>query len=84
MIMPGLSLRSWATIVSVGLVVALVRVEEGRVARARQRAGELALAASNARAEGDSTRQVGAKNERLARLLRDSLRLAERLVVQKA
>jgi hypothetical protein len=83
MIMPGLSLRSWVTIVSVGLVVAVVRVEEGRLARARQQAGELALEASNARALADSTRRVDGLDTRVARVLGDSLRLMERLVVQK-
>jgi hypothetical protein len=83
MIMPRLSLRSWATLLSVALVVAVVRIEEGRVASARQRATTLALEASNARAERDSTRRVGALDGRVARLLHDSLRLAERLVVQK-
>jgi hypothetical protein len=29
MIMPGLSLRSWASILSVGLLVVVVRIEEG-------------------------------------------------------
>jgi hypothetical protein len=81
--MPGLSLRSWATIVSVALLVAVVRIEEGRLAGARQRTGELALEASNVRAERDSTRLVGAGSERVQRLLRDSLQLAERLVIQK-
>jgi hypothetical protein len=84
MIMPGLSLRSWATLLSVALVVAVVRIEEGRVARARQQAGEYALQAANAHAEGDTTRRVDDLNARVARVLGDSLRLVERLAVQQA
>ena len=84
MFMPGLSLRSWVVIASVSLLVMAVRGEEGRIARAKQRASEYALEASNARAERDSTRQVGNGDDRVARVLRDSLRLAERMVVQKA
>lgn len=83
MITPRMSLRSWATIVSVTLVVVVVRIEEGRIATAHQRTRKLALEASNVRAERDSTRLVGASNERMARLLHDSLRLVERLVVQQ-
>lgn len=82
--MPGLSLRSWAAILSVALVVAVVRIEEGRVARARQRMGEYALQAANTRAERDSTRRVEGLNGRVARVLGDSLRLVERLLVQRA
>ena len=43
MIMPQLSWRSWATIVSVVLLVGVVRIEEGRVARAHRRVGDYAL-----------------------------------------
>jgi hypothetical protein len=42
MIMPRLSLRSWATILSVVLLVAVVRIEGGRVVRARQHMGDYA------------------------------------------
>jgi len=84
MIMPRLSWRSWATIVSVVLLVVVVRIEEGRVARAHRRVGDYALQAANSRAERDSTRRVDGMNARVARVLGDSLRLFERLVVQKA
>jgi hypothetical protein len=84
MIMPGLSLRSWATILSVALVVAVVRIEEGRLARARHHVSDLALQAANTRAEGDSTRRVDVVSTRVGSLIGDSLRLVERLLVQRA
>jgi hypothetical protein len=83
-IIPWLSLHSWATILSVALLVAVVRIEEGRVGWARQRMGEYALQAANTRAELDSTRRVDGVNARVARVLGDSLRLLKRLVVQRA
>lgn len=82
--MPRMSLGGWLAVLSVALVVAVVRIEEGRVARARQRMGEYALQAANTRAEHDSTRRVDGVNARVARVLSDSLRLVERLVVQRA
>lgn len=70
-----------------GLVLALmvtVRVEEGRVQSARGKAAELALQAANVKAERDSTRDVALTRQKVAELLGDSLRVAERLVVQGA
>jgi hypothetical protein len=64
MIMPGLSLRSWATIVSVALLMAVMRIEEGRAARARQRMRDSALQTANSRAKCDSTRRVDGLNAR--------------------
>lgn len=84
MMMPGMSLRSWVAIVSMALMVVVIRIEEGRVARVRQRMGEYALQAANARAEHDSTRRVDGLNAGVVRLLGDSLRLVERLVAQRA
>lgn len=77
MIMPRLSLRSRAAIVSVFLLVAVVRIEEGRDARARLRMGKDAMEAANTRAERASTRRVDALNARVARVLGDSPRLVD-------
>jgi hypothetical protein len=74
---------SWVAVV--GLAIALVvtvRVEEYRMQRAREQAAELAMRASNVAAERDSTRDVAMTNRRVAGLLGDSLRMAERMVVQ--
>jgi hypothetical protein len=79
-----LSVHTWIAVVAVTVAMAVVRIEEGRVARARRSVSDLALQAANARAEGDSTRRVGVLSARVARQLRDSLRLVERLVVQRA
>lgn len=76
---------SWMALM--GLVLALmvtVRVEEGRVQSARGKAAELALQAANVKAERDSTRDVALTRQKVAELLGDSLRVAERLVVQGA
>lgn len=70
-----------------GLLVALVvtvRVEEGRVGKARDRVAELALQATNVAAERDSTRDVAMAERAVARVLGDSLRITERRVVQIA
>ena len=79
-----LSVHTWIVILAVTATMTVVRIEEGRVARARQRVSDLALQAANTRAEGDSTRRVGDLSARVARQLGDSLRLVERLVVQRA
>ncbi|HEX5970489.1 MAG TPA: hypothetical protein VFY85_01100 [Gemmatimonadaceae bacterium] len=76
---------SWMAVA--GLIVALaltVRVEEHRLDRAERRAQALALQAVNVAAERDSTRNVATTSRRIAELLGDSLRVAERLVVQGA
>src|SRR6185437_5941838 len=72
-----------------GLVIALsaalaltIHVERGRVTAARQQASNIALAASNAAAERDSTRLFARATSTLASLLGDSVRLYERRVVQ--
>jgi hypothetical protein len=57
-------------------------VENHRVASARERVRTAALAALNAAAERDSTRDVASSNRAAAELLGDSLRVAERLVRQ--
>jgi hypothetical protein len=70
-----------------GLALALVvtvRVEERRVERERERVAALALQAANTAAERDSTRDVALTARKVARMLGDSLRIAERLVVQEA
>jgi hypothetical protein len=68
-----------------GLFVTLavtVRVEEHRLGRERERVTALALQAGNVAAERDSTRNVAVSERKVAELLGDSLRVAERLVVQ--
>ena len=77
--------QSWMAVLGLALALMLtVRVEEGRVARARGRVTELALEAANVTAERDSTRGAALTARSVARLLGDSLRIAERLVVQRA
>lgn len=74
---------SWMAVA--GLIVALaltVRVEEHRLDRAERRAQVLALQAVTVAAERDSTRNVATTSRRIAELLGDSLRVAERLVGQ--
>jgi hypothetical protein len=68
-----------------GLALALVvtvRVEERRVERERERVTALALEAANVAAERDRTRDIARTEGKVAKLLGDSLRVAERLVVQ--
>ena len=72
MILPVLSLRRLETIPSVAEVVAVVRIEEGRVARARQRMRDSALHAANTRAKRDSTRRADGLNARVARIFGNS------------
>jgi hypothetical protein len=83
-IITRISLRIWATILSMAILMVVVRIEEGRLARARQRVNDLALQAANTHAEGDSTRRVDVVSPRVGSLIGDSLRLVERLVVQRA
>jgi hypothetical protein len=59
-------------------------VKERQLVKERARAAVLALAAENANAERDSTREVALENERVAGLLGDSLRMVEKRVVQLA
>lgn len=75
---------SWMAVA--GLLVALaltVRVEEYRLEKEQRHVQALALQASNVTAERDSTRNVAASVRKVAELLGDSLRVAERLAVQK-
>jgi hypothetical protein len=65
------------------LLVAVVRVAEGRVMQARQRVVGYALQTANAHAQDDSSRRIRDLNADVAHLLRDSLQLVERLVVQR-
>lgn len=74
---------SWMAVA--GLLVALaltVRVEEHRLGKAERQVQALALHAVKAAAERDSTRDVAATSRKVADLLGDSLRVAERLMVQ--
>ena len=74
---------SWMAVLGLALALAVtVRVEESRVGRARERVTALALEATNVAAERDSTRNVAMMERKVARLLGDSLRIAERRVVQ--
>jgi hypothetical protein len=80
---------SWMTGWMAGLALAVallatVRVEERRVGKEKARVTTLALQAVNATAERDSTRDVALRNAEVAAQLGDSLRIAERLVVQVA
>ena len=76
---------SWMAVLGLALaLVVTVRVEEGRVGKERARVTELALQAANVTAERDSTRDVALTERKVAEVLGDSLRLAERLVVQAA
>jgi hypothetical protein len=61
---------------------ASIEVEQLRVNTARKHAEVVALAASNLAAERDTTRDAAVGNERLSEILRDSLRLVERRIVQ--
>ena len=74
---------SWmAGLALLAALVLTVRIEEGRVRKEQGRVAELALAASNAMAERDSTRDAAVGSRAVAELLGDSLRIAERRVVQ--
>ena len=76
--------QSWMAVLGLALaLVVTVRVEEGRVAQARGRVTRLALEAANVTAERDSTREIARTERKVATLLGDSLRIAERLVVQR-
>jgi hypothetical protein len=61
-----------------------VTLEETRIAAARRRAVVAALAISNLAAQRDSTRDVALTNDRVVRMLGDSLKLVEIRVVQSA
>ena len=76
---------TWITVIAVFWAVAFtVRVEETRLAWERERTGAALLAASNLAASRDSTREVARTNERVARVLGDSLVLVEKRVQQVA
>jgi len=57
-------------------------VEQHRLAAQHARATELALASVNVAAERDSTRDAALTNQHVAVLLGDSLRAAEKQIVQ--
>jgi hypothetical protein len=74
-------------VIMAGLAAALaltITIEQTRLASARRHAVVAALSLSNLAALHDSTRDAAANNERIARLLGDSLRLAEIRVMQVA
>jgi len=64
-------------------LAAAVGVEEQRLKREHAHTVAAALAASNLEAERDSTRNLAQTNQRLARLIGDSMHLVQRKVVQK-
>jgi hypothetical protein len=70
-----------AACLALALLVKL-KVDDARVASARDRAATSALALTNTAAERDSTRDVAATNRRIATLLGDSLRLVEKHSLQ--
>ena len=76
-------LTPWiASAVLLWVIAITVRVEETRLARERAHTGAALLAASNAGAARDSTREVALANARVARLLGDSLGLVEKRAQQ--
>lgn len=77
-------MRTAAAIVAALLVclIAALSIEEHRVASEQTRAAKAALGLTNAIAERDSTRNAAAENQKVARLLGDSLAIVERHVVQ--
>jgi hypothetical protein len=64
-------------------LAAAVGVEEQRLKREHARTAAAALTATNLEAERDSTRTVAQTNQRLTRLIGDSMHLVQRKVVQK-
>lgn len=74
---------SWkASLTLVLAFVFIIGAEEARLRAAAVRAKWAALAAANAIAERDSTRDVGAENARVAKIAGESLRIVEKRVVQ--
>jgi hypothetical protein len=67
-----------------GSLALAVTVEQARIAAVRRHALVAALEISNLAAQRDSTRNAAIDNQRVARLLGDSLRVVEKRVVQIA
>src|SRR5205814_611398 len=60
-----------------------IRIQGIRLEHQQDRTTELALQASNAIADRDTTRNVALESKAVAALLNDSLRVAEKRVVQR-